>query len=244
MTTRKYSTALVGQKFNHWTVVGYSHYQNCQDFWVFKCDCGVVRPVVAMRVLKGRPRSCGCKNPVNKTAIRTAHGQSGTPEHKLWKSLRGRCDNPKNPRFEYYGGRGIKVCQGWRAFPNFKADVGTRPSVLHSLDRVDNDGNYSCGKCDECLANGWPMNVRWATQKQQTRNRRVTQWVEYQGERRPLSDWCERLGIPFTRTDSRLTRGWSIQDAFTLPAQKNNSGKFGGSVAVRKREYGEPGKET
>jgi hypothetical protein len=82
-----------------------------------------------------------------------------------------RCCNPVHPRFADWGGRGITICERYRNFENFFADLGPRPAGL-SLDRKDNDGGYWCGKCPECLANGWPMNVRWATPEQQRANRR------------------------------------------------------------------------
>lgn len=88
------------------------------------------------------------------------HGRSRMPEYFAWKNVIYRCTNPSSSVYKYYGGRGIAVCDRWKDFDNFLADVGPRPSVKHSIDRIDNDGNYE------------PGNVRWATKKVQMNNKR------------------------------------------------------------------------
>lgn len=99
-------------------------------------------------------------------------GRKRSPEMMSWMAMRQRCLNPRATKFPSYGGRGIRVCSRWReSLPAFVEDMGTRPSG-HTLDRKDPQGHYSCGHCQECVANGWPANCRWATAKEQTRNRR------------------------------------------------------------------------
>ena len=92
-----------------------------------------------------------------------------TREYETWVSMRDRCRNPNNKRYENYGGRGIRICKRWDDFANFLADMGERPSPQHSLDRINNDGSYR------------PSNCRWATRSQQRRNRRSKQMMEQAG---------------------------------------------------------------
>lgn len=93
------------------------------------------------------------------------------PAYGSWASMKSRCSNPKATGYDNYGGRGIKVCKGLLDFADFYAVMGDRPKGT-TLDREHNDGNYSCGKCEECLENVWILNVRWATWHTQASNRR------------------------------------------------------------------------
>lgn len=98
---------------------------------------------------------------------RRKHGGWKSPEYLAWMAARGRCRNPRDARYSSYGGRGIRVCERWASsFENFIADMGPRPSSKHSLDRIDNDGNYEPGNC------------RWATRSQQMRNHRGVKLLE------------------------------------------------------------------
>lgn len=120
-------------------------------------------------------------------------GANSGPEYQRWRNMIARCYLPSNVGYKYYGGRGIKVCKRWReSFAEYLADLGKHPGKEYSVDRKNNDGHYSCGKCHECVANGWPANWRWATRTQQNINQRlsVTNKSGYRGVcKRPDGKW-------------------------------------------------------
>lgn len=112
------------------------------------------------------------------------HGRSKTPEHNAWCLMKARCHNKNHPRYSEWGGRGIKVCDEWlHNFPQFLKDVGFRPSKDHSIDRIDNNGDYC------------PGNVRWATRKQQSSNRpSFCHQITINGKTHTASEWGRITG--------------------------------------------------
>jgi hypothetical protein len=134
----------------------------------------------------------------------TKHGWARTPEYRAWKSMRARCENQRNPAFARYGGRGILVCERWHGehgFENFLADVGPRPSPEHSIERIDNDGNYEPGNC------------RWATRVEQGSNKRNNATLTVNGETATISEWSRRTGIGRTTIRERLRVGRPVANA-------------------------------
>ena len=119
-----------------------------------------------------------------------------------------RCYNPNCKGYSRYGGRGIKVHLSWRQFENFFTDMGPRTTPQHTLERIDNSKGYGPGLC------------KWATKKEQARNRRNNRYIPYAGEIRTLAEWAEILNISYLVLKSRLGKlGWSIEKAFTIPAR-------------------------
>lgn len=177
--------------------------------WLCRCDCGAETVVRQGKMVSNRVQSCGCLQREAAVLSRTTHGHthhSGnwSTEYRIWLSMRTRCENPKAVSYPHYGGRGITVCERWGSFENFYADMGDRPSVGHTLDRIDNDGPYA------------PENCRWATRAQQARNTRRGLFVTHQGRTMPVCDWAEEFGIhPGTLRD-RLKRGLSFEQAVSL----------------------------
>lgn len=112
------------------------------------------------------------------------HGKCNTPEYRTWCRMLVCCYNKRDSRYYRYGGRGIRVCKRWKNFPNFLADMRTKPTPAHTLDRIDNNGNY----CKE--------NCRWATRKEQARNTSRTVKIKMCGGTFPLSDILEKFRIP------------------------------------------------
>lgn len=139
------------------------------------------------------------------------HGQD-TPEYIAWLGMKARCLNPRADQFANYGGRGISVCDRWLgSFENFLADMGRRPSVKHSVDRINVNGPYEKHNC------------RWATLTEQCRNRRRNRLLTFNGATRCLSEWSETLGISVQCIRGRLKAGWSLERALTSPIDISKS---------------------
>jgi hypothetical protein len=125
-------------------------------FWVAKCDCGAIVEVLSSKINEGNRKSCSVACPIRESK----RARLNTPTFLSWRGIFARCENPNATGYRNYGGRGIRVCDRWRDFEDFVADVGERPSMGHSLDRIDVNGHYEPGNC------------RWATHTDQARNRR------------------------------------------------------------------------
>lgn len=136
-------------------------------------------------------------------------------EYMSWKAMRMRCSNPNDKRYARYGGRGIEVCERWQSFQNFLSDMGPRPTPKHSIERIDNDANYT------------PENCRWATAVEQMNNVSRNRLVNYRGEQLTLAQVVRASGTPFNshRVRWRLTKGWSVHDALFATSKYSNSPK-------------------
>lgn len=183
----------IGTKFGRLSFEGLSHRceKSKQWYWKCRCDCGNESVVMSGNVRAGRSNSCGCLQKELAGSYNRSHGMSGKRIHVIWKNMRQRCLNPKNPRYIDYGGRGVKICESWlESFESFYKDVGNPPSELHSLDRIDNDGNYE------------KSNVRWATNPEQSGNRRVSVMV---GDK-TLKAFCKSEGVSYYRAYDLIVR--------------------------------------
>jgi len=193
---------LTGQKFGRLQVLGRDGVVGggvCG--WVFVCSWfGCVWGL--LRVWGGT-KSCGClQRDLTAKRFRT-HGHSvgsiKTKEFQAWCGLRRRCYNRKRKDYKSYGGYGIRVCDRWLySFENFLADMGCAPSPKHTIERIDNDGDYT------------PENCKWATMKEQCRNKRTNIWIEFNGKKMILGDWATELNVPKS-TFYRKIRECNIQ---------------------------------
>lgn len=131
------------------------------------------------------------------------------PLRSTWGTMKQRCINPNNPSHKYYGERGIRVCERWLNYDNFVEDMGERPSLKHSIERIDTNGNYE------------PSNCRWATLIEQANNKRNNRLVEYGGKGQTLAQWARDLGINrHTLAQRYYTYGWPVERCLTEALHK------------------------
>lgn len=207
-------TDLTGRVFGRLTVLGHTGRPGHPRItWRCSCACGGEVLVARTNLHNGHTRSCGCLNVEEIKKRRTTHGatagHSATTTYNVWLGMKGRCSNPNNHIWKYYGGRGITLCERWNEFENFLADMGERPPGL-SLERVDNNSGY------------YPDNCVWADKAAQSVNKRNTKFVIIRGEPRPFASLCEEYGVKYktmwTR-DQRASRPLTEAD-FELMKQR------------------------
>jgi hypothetical protein len=191
---------LTGQQFGSLTVIrleGKTRYGH--TLWLCACECGATSLAKIDRLRSGKTQSCGCKS---KTAALT-HGFTRHPLFITWKGIAQRCENPRATGYHRYGGRGIKCLL---PSPQALEDaIGPRPSPRHSVDRINNDGDYEAG------------NLRWASCQEQGRNRRGNRLLTWQGRTQCLMDWADECNIDPRTLSYRLANGWSVEQALSEP---------------------------
>jgi hypothetical protein len=200
---------LTGRTFGRWTVLGYAGRDGDSHSWQCRCACGTQRNVRGSNLRKGISRSCGCLlgDVLQKRNLKHGHrtNKAFSPEWLSWSNMIRRC---KPGGHKHYAGRGVKVCQRWRnSFSAFLSDMGMKPFPRAMIERENNDGDYT------------PENCRWATNKEQSRNRRNNRPVTVNGVTAPVVVHAERFGIKYRTALARLVYGWTPEEAFLTPVK-------------------------
>lgn len=197
MSRRSSYRDLSGQKFGELTAIRIDLEKTKSSkntYWFCECSCGSIKSYIASNLTRNHTTSCGCKTNLMK---HKTHGKTNTRLYKLWLGMRKRCYNPTAPHYEYYGGRGITVCDEWKndfmSFYNWSYENGYSDDL--SIDRIDNDKGYS------------PDNCRWETIKNQARNKTNLLYANVNGVEKTLCEWSEIYGIPLNALRLRYLRG-------------------------------------
>lgn len=193
-------------KFSKLTAVEHVGTKRNNAVWRCVCECGKERLVMSGKLISGHTRSCGCTHGWKTHGHSYVNGKQ-SPTYKSWASMIARCTYPSNPAFKYYKTRGITICERWRKFENFLADMGERPSLELSVDRhPNNDGNYEPGNC------------RWATKREQANNRVTNKMFIYKGQEMTFANLVRATGLDKDFLRHRLLRaGWSVEEAVSKP---------------------------
>ncbi len=199
-TQWKWIIDLCDKKFNALLVKRYIK-GSSPPVWDCLCDCGVRVTIQGNNLKSGHTKSCGCLQKVGKKT----HGKSYHPLYHIWHNMHDRCTNPKNNRWGRYGGRGIKVCDGWEDITQFLKDMGPRPEG-YSLERKNLNGDYT------------PSNCKWASSIEQASNKSNNVRLTVDGVTDTLAGWSRRTGIPSSTINKRvLALNWSHKKAVTTP---------------------------
>lgn len=198
---------LAGKQFGRLRVLGRATVQGVHPRWECQCICGVQLTVAGPALRTGNTRSCGCLKQDTAGKHNVTHGMSTTRIFKVWHGMMQRCYDKRQQYYHNYGGRGIRVCSRWHKFEHFLADMGEGAAGL-SLDRKNNDGNYTKRNC------------YWATRKEQARNKRTNRNVTLGLLTLCVKDWAVLAGINESVVRGRLNRGWAPEAAVLLPSKQ------------------------
>lgn len=192
---------LTGKKFGNLTVVKKVERKNRSNQWLCKCDCGKEVVCYQYNLERGTSTSCGCLRSYYAKKTRSCHGESTGKFYKKWSSIKTRCYNKNTPCYKNYGGRGIKMCDEWLDFWNFREWAYKNGySEGLTLERTDVNGNYE------------PSNCKWIPMEEQAINKRNNSFIEYGGKRQTISQWSKELGVGKEVLSYRYRAGWAPEE--------------------------------
>lgn len=191
---------VVGKAYGRLTVLAVGRLKPRKFYAVCECACGSgLRRTRADGLANGTITSCGCA----RREVTTRHGLWRHPLYNTWRNMVRRCEDPRNKRYQDYGGRGIAVCERWRNLPAFVEDMAPSWEPGLEIDRLDNDGPYS------------PDNCRWATHAEQARRKRNLRYVTIGGATKTAAEWARENGVNYSTALSRIRTGWDSVEAVT-----------------------------
>lgn len=186
--------------------------RNRHVVWECHCDCGNDKLICSADLLRGLTRSCGCLEKEMRGKHRITHHKSNTRIYRIHNTMKRRCYEPNFKDFEYYGGRGIKVCDEWLgkdgfiSFYKWAMTNGYMDDL--TIDRINTNGNYE------------PSNCRWITIQEQQKNKRSNHYLTYKGETHTMTEWCEITGMNINTLNSRVNQlGWEAERALGTPVK-------------------------
>lgn len=192
---------VAGVRSERLITTGEAKIKNKHSYVEVVCDCGNVKFIKFSHFKDGSTKSCGCLRSEFASSKKSIENRR---LYDIYYGMLSRCNNPKNIGYKNYGGRGIKVCEEWSNFKGFeKWSLNNGYTDELSIDRRDNDGDYT------------PNNCRWTDKLTQANNTRSNKFIEYKGEVKTVAEWCRELGIPTARTYSRLSKGLSLDEVFS-----------------------------
>lgn len=204
---------LTGRKFGRLTVIkedGRSKYGQVK--WLCKCDCGTLCTVLGCKLRIGETQSCGCYRREATGQMFRKYSSVEKRLYTIWKKMRSRCYTKSDPKYKNYGARGIKISPEWKsdfkAFESWAFSNGYREDL--TIDRIDVNGPYS------------PDNCRWTTNLVQCNNKTDNVFLEYNGQRKTISDWARVTGIKVTTLYERAHAGWPVEEMLTMPPNFGN----------------------
>lgn len=203
------------QVFNDLLILGFAGYSATPSdhpklLWFVECHCGNVFVAIGSNIKNGNTKSCGCIGRQRMTLLRQSHALSYSREHRIWSGIKTRCYNSRSRNYVRYGGRGIRMCERWRhSFEHFFADMGEAPSAVHSIERRNNNGDYT------------PENCYWGTRLIQSNNRRNNVFLTFGNKTQSIADWARETGLSYATLQQRIYKEWDVADALTVPPQKS-----------------------
>lgn len=216
---------IAGDRFTRLVVVdGVLIRKGKEKYFRVECDCGVTKTIAKGSLISGRSTSCGCFLKEWAKQEHTTHGKRKDPIYAVWNMMVQRCHLESSKYYQHYGARGIKVCDHWRKFENFYADVGDPPFTRATLDRIDNDKGY------------YKENVRWATYEEQQANTTKCVRYSFRGGELSVTEIAKLVGMNVNTLRNRLhTYGMTIEDATSIPVMSaSETGKMAGNPLFAK----------